>query len=101
MSAEDEDVTDNIPVPVTATSQAAPPVAIDLGGSVTKGRLRGVSGDAITVVSDAALTMDAQVQVESGGVASTGMVIWTRTEGDDHVTGIEILGGAEEWAKLV
>ncbi|MEO0601471.1 MAG: hypothetical protein AAF211_08550 [Myxococcota bacterium] len=103
MSADDEEVTDNIPIPVTKTSGDAPAIVIDHDGSGSPGRLRGVSGDQITVMSEAALTMDAQVQVTASGsgLASTGMVIWTREEGGQHIVGIEILGGAEEWSKLV
>jgi len=101
MAADDDDVTDNIPVPsLTSPSGDGPQVTIAHDGSGSPGRLSAVSGDAITVVTEASVAMDAQVEVSAGGVSSTGVVIWTRDEDGSNAIGIEILGGTEEWAKL-
>lgn len=100
MSADDEEVTDNIPIPSAKASGEGPPVTVEHAGTSASGQLQGVSGDTITVVTSAALEMDAQVQVSADGIASTGVVIWTRAGADGNAAGIEIIGGAEEWAKL-
>ena len=99
MSAEDE-VTDNIPLPQTRTSDDGPEVTLRYDGSTAPGRLQGVSGDTLTITTGASLTMDAEVEVSAGSVSGTGVVIWTRAGSDGNAVGIEVLGGTEEWARL-
>ncbi|MEN0065390.1 MAG: hypothetical protein AAGA48_24810 [Myxococcota bacterium] len=104
MAADDEDVTDNMPVPDLKASTASVPVKLEADGTTHDAKLQSAAGDQITVVASQSLPMDAQVQVNTtdGALTGMGVVISTREAGDAGVAiGIEILGGAADWAKLL
>lgn len=110
MAADDDEVTDNIPVPGGkdgATAKPAvdgPPVTLESGDQVLEGKLQTASGDQVTVLTQQTLPMDAQVNVKTadGTLSGTGVVIWNRASDDQGVAvGIEILGGADDWSALL
>ena len=102
-NVDPNDETDSFPVPRLAAPDQAPEVTLTTPDATRTGVVLSVTDDEIAVLVAEGLPVDSQVDLQSQGVQSVGVVIWSRAneaEGDIAL-GIEIVGGAKDWETLL
>ena len=102
--ASEDDKTDNIILPSTAPTGKSVPVVLTVGAENLSGNCISLRGEQVTVLVDRAVPVDTEVAVASEGPAaanSVGVVVWSRASDGQTALGIEIIGGAADWVKVM